>query len=126
MNKICIIIDDLQTNRFILSALVRNYDKELLVMDFSSAKDALDAYDELTKSNHNVDVFLTDQRMPEMTGIEMAVELRKLSYKGIIAIVTAFTDLKNTIPDWNEVVDEILTKPLGKKELHSYLQEKGI
>ncbi|HOC58379.1 MAG TPA: diguanylate cyclase [Smithellaceae bacterium] len=72
---------------------------------------------------HHPKIIITDIQMPNMDGITMAGEIRKLDKSSHIVVLTAFEEveyLKNSI---NIGVDKYVTKPVEKDKLHEILLE---
>ena len=82
------------------------------VMAASSGASALDALKQLKARNEPVALFLVDQRMPEMTGVEFLEEARKLYPDAKRVLLTAYSDSDAAIRAINTVrVDYYLVKP---------------
>ena len=62
--------DDPEVLRAIERDLRQRYADRYRVLRAESGKDALDALAQLKKRNDPVALFLVDQRMPQMTGVE--------------------------------------------------------
>jgi len=67
--------------------------------------------------NENIDLVITDYRMPEMNGLEVVQEVIKLNPELPIVIVTAFTDVKDAIQVMKEGAFDYLAKPIDLDEL---------
>ena len=75
-----------------------------------SAREALDALKELKQKNEVVALFVSDQRMPEMLGVEFLVEARKIFPEAKRVLITAYSDTDAAIKAINEVrLDYYLT-----------------
>ena len=71
---------------------------------------------------HRVDVLVTDQRMPGMTGIELLAQARALSPHTIRLLLTGYTDLAAIVGSVNEgEVFRFLNKPWDHHEIQSTL-----
>ncbi len=66
---------------------------------------------------HSPDIVMTDIMMPVMSGLEMAKEIRKLSLKTKIIIVTAHGDGDSLMEAIDIGVDRFLTKPVSLEKL---------
>lgn len=66
---------------------------------------------------HSPDIVLTDIMMPMMSGLDMAREIRKLSLKTKIIIVTAHGDGDSLMDAIDIGVDRFLTKPVSLDKL---------
>lgn len=65
-----------------------------------------------------VDIIITDQRMPGMTGIEMLVESRIISPNAVRMILTAYSDVKDIIDSINRGhIYRYILKPWSPDEL---------
>jgi CheY-like chemotaxis protein len=63
--------------------------------------------------DHQVDLIITDYKMPEMNGLEFLMEAQKLAPDTPRMILTAFPKLELAIQAINEVeVEKFLTKPI--------------
>jgi DNA-binding response OmpR family regulator len=67
-------------------------------------------------ATHAVDAVVVDLRLPGMTGIELARELRRRSDVPLLA-VTAQTSEADVLACFDAGVDDVLAKPIGIKEL---------
>lgn len=70
--------DDAQVLRALTRDLRSQYRKEYKVMSTDSAKEALDALKDLKQKNETVALFVSDQRMPEMLGVDYLTEAKKI------------------------------------------------
>ncbi len=91
------------------------------VMAASSGASALDALRQLKERNEPVALFLVDQRMPEMTGVEFLEEARKLYPDAKRVLLTAYSDSDAAIRAINSVrVDYFLVKPWSPAQENLY------
>jgi DNA-binding response OmpR family regulator len=65
-------------------------------------------------SREKFDLVITDYAMPEMRGNQLAVEIRKVSPRQPILMITAFAD---QLRGAENPVDDILNKPFSAREL---------
>lgn len=73
---------------------------------------------------HQIDVVVSDQRMPEITGIELLAQVRAISPDTVRVLLTGYSDLVSIIGAVNDgEVYRFLNKPWRKEELESTLQE---
>ena len=94
--------------------------------DFSNAPEALDFFRE-----HPVDLVVTDIKMPEMSGIELAREVHALSPATKIIILTAFSDfdlavdaLRAGVSDYIVKSDFISQLPVSVKKVYALLENE--
>jgi len=83
------------------------------------ANDGLEAL-ELYKK-HKPGIVLTDITMPNMSGLELAKEIRKLSKDTKIIIVTAHSEQDKLIEAFDSDVVNYLIKPIDRQKLRSSL-----
>lgn len=73
---------------------------------------------------HSIDVLVSDQRMPEMTGIQLLSETRQISPDTIRILLTGYSDLIAIIGAVNEgEVFRFLNKPWNQDEIKAVLAE---
>ncbi len=88
------------------------YGREYRILKAASGKEALRALKELQLRNQTAALFLVDQRMPEMTGVEFLLEARRLFPEAKRALLTAYADIDAAIGAINEAgLDHYLMKP---------------
>ncbi|WP_108802361.1 FAD-dependent oxidoreductase [Aquimarina sp. Aq107] len=109
--------DDPQVLRAVTRDLKSEYRKEYRIMSTESANDALEALIDLKKKNEVISLFLVDQRMPEMLGVEFLQQAKKLFPNAKKVLLTAYSDTEAAIKAINDVqLDYYLTKPWSPPE----------
>ncbi|MBO4715913.1 MAG: response regulator, partial [Verrucomicrobia bacterium] len=110
-----LVVDDMQMNLMVVSKVMKNFGIKPLLAD--TPEKALN----LLKENE-VDVVLTDLRMPEMNGDQLAREMRKLpnGQKAKIYVLTADAYAKEEID--MSGVDDVLVKPLSLDKIREVLK----
>jgi len=109
-------IDDETHN---LEALERLLRKNYQVTTASSGVLALKQMDD-----HAFSVIISDQKMPEMTGVEFFVKARKKQPDAIRILLTGYTDLESVIGAINEgQIYRYITKPWEPEELLTTLKQ---
>ncbi len=111
-------VDDDQA---VLKAIVRDirgkYRKEYKIMSTDSPQEALDSLTELKNRNETVAMFLSDQRMPDMLGVEFLEKAKKTFPEAKRVLLTAYSDIDAAIKAINDVqLDYYLTKPWDPPE----------
>ncbi|MAX23178.1 MAG: hypothetical protein CMJ19_01640, partial [Phycisphaeraceae bacterium] len=103
-----------------LKYFARAYEDDFHIHTCESAKDALNY---LTEHGDDVGVLISDQRMPNQTGVSLLEMVRK-RYPHIVRILTtAYAELDNAIDAVNEgAVFRYVTKPWNINELKSVLK----
>ncbi|KIO77292.1 chemotaxis protein CheY [Pedobacter lusitanus] len=109
--------DDPQVLRSISRDLKIKYSKEYKILSTSSAQEALDMLTELKNSADVVALFLCDQRMPEMEGVEFLEKAMLIYPDAKRVLLTAYSDTEAAIKAINEVkLDYYLIKPWDPPE----------
>ncbi|MFT3835430.1 MAG: response regulator [Myxococcaceae bacterium] len=97
----------------VLDLLSRTFEKRFEVLKASTGLEAL----EILKTR-SVDLLITDQRMPEMTGIELIKAAREAGIDITAILLTAYTNPEDIIAAINEgQVYRYVTKPFDLQEL---------
>ncbi|MCK8524388.1 FAD-dependent oxidoreductase [Aquimarina sp. D1M17] len=113
--------DDEQVLRAVTRDLKSEYRKTYRVMSTVSANDALEALIDLKKKNEVIALFLVDQRMPEMLGVQFLAEAKKYFPDAKKVLLTAYSDTDAAIRAINDVqLDYYLTKPWNPPEEKLY------
>lgn len=84
------------------------------------AKDGREAVT-IVKENPAIDLILMDGMMPEMTGYEAAIEIKKIRSDLPIVILTAFVDHSSIREAVMSGCNDYLAKPIGVEELKATL-----
>ena len=83
---------------------------------------AQDAFELLAK--HDVQVILSDQRMPEMSGTEFLSRVKDLYPNTIRLVLSGYTDLKSVTDAINQgAIYKFLTKPWDDDELRQNIAQ---
>ena len=113
--------DDPQVLRAVERDLRRRYAREYRVLRADSGESALDTLGKLKLRGDPVALFLVDQRMPKMTGVEFLEEAIKRYPEAKRALLTAYSDTEAAIRAINEVgLDYYLQKPWDPPEENLY------
>ena len=107
----------------VLNAVARDlrahFRSDYRIVSAGSGKDALDVLNELKQRNTPVALFLADQRMPHMTGVEFLEEAQKLYPDTRKVLLTAYADTEAAIASINKVgLDYYLIKPWDPPEIN--------
>lgn len=73
-------------------------------------------------SREAIDLIITDQRMPGMTGTEFIQKAREDGYKGCILMLTAFPQMTKGINLKELGIDRMMIKPIQIAELEETLE----
>jgi thioredoxin reductase (NADPH) len=115
-------VDD---ERAVLGAVARDlrrqYGERYRIVRAESGAEALDALRAAKLRNEVVALFLVDQRMPQMSGVEFLVEARRLYPEAKRVLLTAYADTDASIRAINESkLDHYLLKPWDPPEERLY------
>ncbi len=98
-----------------------HFRKDYRIMSAGSGKDALEALAQLKQRGTPVALFLVDQRMPEMSGVEFLAEASKFYPDARKVLLTAYADTEAAIASINSVgLDYYLMKPWDPPEQNLY------
>ena len=113
--------DDPQVLRAVERDLRRRYAREYRVLRADSGESALDTLGKLKLRGDPVALFLVDQRMPKMTGVEFLEEAVGRFPDAKRALLTAYSDTEAAIRAINEVgLDYYLQKPWDPPDQNLY------
>jgi len=79
------------------------------------AADGLEALDIV--KNKDIDIVITDIQMPEMSGIELIREIKRMSKKVRVIIITAYAEFEYARESIKLNVDDFILKPFRSKDL---------
>jgi thioredoxin reductase (NADPH) len=109
--------DDPQVLRAITRDLRSHYGKEYKVMSTESASEALETLVEMKNAGDVVAIFISDQRMPEMPGVDFLQQAIKIYPEAKRVLLTAYSDTDAAIKAINDVqLDYYLMKPWDPPE----------
>jgi len=104
--------DDAPVLRAVERDLRARYQGDYRILAAGSGPDALDLVRELTRRGDPVALFVVDQRMPVMTGVELLAEALVLQPDAKRVLLTAYADTDVAIRAINEIrLDQYLLKP---------------
>lgn len=118
---IFVIDDDIQVLRAITRDLKNKYRKDYRILSTASAKEALSSLLELKNKGDAVAIFISDQRMPEMEGVDFLQQAKEYYDDAKKVLLTAYSDTGAAIKAINDVrLDYYLTKPWDPPEEKIY------
>jgi thioredoxin reductase (NADPH) len=113
--------DDPEVSRAVERDLRRNYGEQYRVLRAESGAEALTSLEQLKLRNETVALFLVDQRMPQMTGVEFLAHAIPLYPDAKRVLLTAYADTDAAIRAINDAqVDYYLMKPWHPPEERLY------
>lgn len=109
----------------VLNAIARDlrahYQKDYRIVKAGSGNEALEAVQEFKKRNDPIALFLVDQRMPSMSGVEFLLDAVKLYAEAKKVLLTAYADTDAAIASINAIgLDYYLMKPWDPPEERLY------
>jgi thioredoxin reductase (NADPH) len=121
-NPVIVVIDD---DPAVLNAVERDirakFGRDYRVVKANTGAKALEFLQQLQQRNEMVALFLTDQRMPEMTGIQFLERARPIYPEAKRVLLTAYADTEVAISSINTLqLDYYLMKPWDPPEDHLY------
>ncbi|MET1115763.1 MAG: EAL domain-containing protein [Comamonas sp.] len=112
-----LLVDDEENIVAALRRLLRS--EGWLVLSASSAEQALELL-----ARHEVDVILSDHRMPGMTGVELLRRARQLYPDTLRLVLSGYTELQSITDAINEgAIYKFLAKPWDDEQLRAHLRE---
>ncbi len=118
---IFLIDDDQQVLRAIKRDLRKQFGSDYRIMSTHSANEALDVLKELKKKKEAVALFVSDQRMPEMLGVDFLQQTLADFPNAKRVLLTAYSDIDAAIKAINDVrLDFYLLKPWDPPEEKLY------
>lgn len=113
--------DDLAVSQAITRDLRRKYGADYQIVRTSSGAEALTALNELALRGRPVALIASDQRMPEMTGVELLGKARRHAPDAKLVLLTAYADTDVAIKAINDIgLDYYLLKPWDPPEEKLY------
>lgn len=105
-----LIVDDEPAN---LRVLERLLSREYTVITANTGSNALDLL-----LQHDIALIISDQRMPEMTGLDFLKQAAKLRQQTVRILLTGYTDVETLVEAINSgVVYQYVTKPWSNDDL---------
>ena len=105
-----LIVDD---ERGIVDSLTESFKGLMVVHPAYSPDEALEIF-----RDKDIHVVLSDQRMPEMTGVEMFAKMKNINPMPIRILITGYSDINVVIRGLNEgLMWKYVTKPWDPEEL---------
>jgi thioredoxin reductase (NADPH) len=118
---ILVIDDDANVLRAITRDIKTRYRKDYRVLSTDSANEALNTVEDLKKKGGTIALFLSDQRMPEMLGVEFLEKAIPFFPDAKRVLLTAYSDTDAAIKAINDVqLDYYLMKPWDPPEEKLY------
>jgi len=118
MNQPTLLVVDDETDN--LDALERIFRKRYHFLRANSGAEAL----QLLKNNPRVDVIISDQRMPQMTGVEFLEKTLSTHSKTVRILLTGYTEIDSIIAAVNQGhIFRYITKPWDSTDLSNSVEQ---
>jgi thioredoxin reductase (NADPH) len=119
------VIITLDDDNSVLNSIERDlrahYGQDYRIIPINEGKTALEYLKKLEQRNETVALFLVDQRMPEMSGVEFLMEAVQFYPQAKRVLLTAYADIQAAIDSINEVgLNYYLMKPWHPPEEKLY------
>lgn len=115
MASVLIIEDDLTFSRILEGFLTK---KGYQVVISNKGKDGLKTFETKT-----FDFVLLDYRLPDITGMDVLLEIKRVRPSVPVVIMTSFTDIRTAVKAIKSGAFEYITKPVNPDELLMILQQ---
>ncbi len=115
MVSVLLIEDDLTFSRILEGFLTK---KGYQVVISNKGKDGLKAFETKT-----FDFVLLDYRLPDITGMDVLLEIKRVRPSVPVVIMTSFTDIRTAVKAIKSGAYEYITKPVNPDELLMILQQ---
>lgn len=113
--------DDPQVLRALARDMRARYKKDYRIMSTDDPEEAIASLKELKRSAEDVALFISDQRMPRITGVELLERSKEFFPEAKRMLLTAYSDIETAIRAINEVdLDYYLLKPWDPPEQSLY------
>lgn len=113
-----LLVDDENMSRDVVELFLSEIGYHIVA--FSGSVKALEAF--RSKPDH-FDLIITDQSMPEMTGVQLSSEIRKINEHIPIIICTGFSEQVNPATVKQYGINDFLMKPIGRSDLAHTVRE---
>jgi len=104
--------DDIQVLKALRRDLRNEYREDYKIITGENPNEVLELVEELKKNNEEVALFISDQRMPEMEGVDFLEKVKEFYPDSKRVLLTAYSETDAAIKAINEVqLDYYLLKP---------------
>jgi len=118
---ILIVDDEPQVLNAVERDLRRHYRNEYRIVKSGSGVEAMGVVQQLKQRNTALALFLVDQRMPQLSGVEFLSQARSIFPEAKKVLLTAYSDTEAAIAAINQVrLDYYLLKPWDPPEQRLY------
>lgn len=104
--------EDEQNLREVTSGILKSFTKKQFI-----AQDGKEGLEYFKKYQNEIDLVITDVNMPNMSGLEMAKEIKEINSNMPIIVATAFSNSEYLLEAIDLGVDKYVLKPVNIKKL---------
>ena len=104
--------EDEEYLRDITKGILESFTKKQFI-----CKDGAEGLETFKENQHVIDLIITDVNMPNMNGLEMAKEIKKINPNMPIVVATAFSNSEYLLEAIDLGVDKYVLKPINVKKL---------
>jgi two-component system response regulator (stage 0 sporulation protein F) len=115
--KTILLAEDDAGNRLIIAEILEDMGYEVIAEAGGSS--ALS----VIKRGVEIDLVITDYRMPDMSGLDLVVELRRILPDVPVIMMTAYGSIENYFKSMSLGVFEYVNKPIGKTEFERIVKK---
>ncbi len=116
-NKTVLLVEDDDGNRCIIAEILEDLGYQ--VISEAGGSSALS----VVKKGVDIDLVITDYRMPDMSGLDLVIELRRIMPNVPVIMMTAYGSIENYFKSMSLDVFEYVNKPIGKTEFERIVKK---
>lgn len=118
IGKTILVIDDEPMITHYLSDLLNH--EGYKVISFNNPVQGLNYF---KGNNQEVDIIITDQTMPKLTGLELAKNIRQSGFEVPVILCTGYSDFSDDTHNANSGVDIFMNKPFDDRLLFQHISQ---
>ena len=115
--KTILLAEDDDGNRLIIAEILE--DMGYHVISEAGGSSALS----VIKRGVDIDLVITDYRMPDMSGLDLVMELRRILPNVPVIMMTAYGSIENYFKSMSLGIFEYVNKPIGKDEFERIVKK---
>ncbi|MEC7839944.1 MAG: sigma-54 dependent transcriptional regulator [Chlamydiota bacterium] len=115
IEKVLVVDDDSSIREFVAATLRR------LHIDVEIADNGEKALKSIKKNNF--DLILTDMKMPDMTGIDLLKQVKKISPNSLVVVITGYGSVENSVEAMRNGAFNYLIKPFSPDIIEAIIEK---